>query len=248
VATRAERARSFGTIAEDYDRLRPGPPDEAIGWLLPDGCALAVDLAAGTGLVSRVLTGYAERVVAIEPDPRMAAVLHARSPGVTVLRGVGEAIPLAGSTVDAVLISSAWHWLDPDRAIPELARVLREGGRLCVLRTGIDQEAGWLRGLRRPERSGRDEQLRDTTGRYQQLPRTGQFGDTAQETFTFTRTMSVDEFTDLLATYSVLITATDQDRAADLGRVRAELDRMFPGGGPIEVPMRTRCWRADRVR
>jgi SAM-dependent methyltransferase len=252
VATRAERASSFGSIAEDYDRLRPGPPQQAVSWLLPPNCAVAVDLAAGTGLVSRVLTGMRSpgtggRVVAVEPDPRMAAVLRARSPGVTVLRGVGEAIPLADASVDAVLISSAWHWLDPERAVPELGRVLREGGRLGVLRTGLDQETGWMRRLRRPERSGRDEQLRDAHGQYQTLPRTGHFGDTADEVFAFTRTMSVTEFIGLLATYSALITASEQDRAADLGRIQAELDAMFPGGGPIEVPMRTRCWRADRV-
>jgi SAM-dependent methyltransferase len=248
VATRAERASSFGTIAEDYDRLRAGPPDEAITWLLPDGCALAADLAAGTGLVSRVLTRYVERVVGVEPDPRMAAVLHARSPGVTVLRGLGEAIPLAGASVDAVTISSAWHWLDPERAIPELARVLRVGGRLCVLRTGLNQEATWLRELRHPERSRRDDQLRDTSGSYETLPWTGQFGNPARESFTFTRSMSADDFTDLLATYSAIITASEDQRATDLGWVRSELDRLFPGGGPIEVPFRTRCWRADRVR
>jgi SAM-dependent methyltransferase len=247
VATRAERASSFGAIAEDYDRLRPAPPDEAISWLLPDGCATAVDLAAGTGLVSRALAGRVERVVAIEPDPRMAAVLRARSAEVRVLRGVGEAIPLAAASVDAVLISSAWHWLNASLAIPELARVLREGGRLCVLRSGLDQETGWLRDARRPDRSGRDEQLRDTSGRYQDLPSTGQFGNVARESFSFTRTMSAGEFTDLMATYSALITASETERAEDLARVRSELDRLFPGGGPIEVPMRTRCWRADRV-
>jgi SAM-dependent methyltransferase len=235
-------------VAEEYDRLRPGPPDAAIGWLLPARCTIAVDLAAGTGLVSRALASFAERVVAIEPDPRMAAVLRARSAGVAVLRGVGEAIPLAGASADAVLISSAWHWLDTSLAIPELARVLRDGGRLCVLRSGIDQDSGWLRELyRRPERSGRDEQLRDTNGRYQSLPASGQFGNVAQEAFTYTRTMSADEFTDLLATYSAVITASEAERAARLGEVRSELDRLFPGGGPIEVPMRTRCWRADRV-
>jgi SAM-dependent methyltransferase len=247
VVTRAERASSFGSIAEDYDRLRPSPPDEAISWLLPDGCTTAVDLAAGTGLVSRTLAKHVERVVAIEPDPRMAAVLRARSAGVTVLRGVGEAIPLGAASVDAVLISSAWHWLDPERAIPELGRVLREGGRLCVLRSGIDQESGWLREARRPDRSGRDTQLRDTSGRYQNLPTTGEFGNVAQESFSFTRTMSADEFIDLMATYSALITASERERADDLGRIRSELDRLFPGGGPIEVPMRTRCWRADRM-
>jgi SAM-dependent methyltransferase len=247
VVTRAERARSFGTVAEDYDRLRPGPPPAAIRWLLPDGCATAVDLAAGTGLVSRAVAGQAGRVVAVEPDPRMAAVLRARSPGVAVLRGVGEAIPLADASADAVLISSAWHWLDPARAIPELARVLRAGGRLCVLRSGIDQDAGWLRELRHPDRSGRDQQLRDASGSYQTLPRTGQFGHAAQESFSFTRTMSPGELVDLLATYSQVITASEPDRAEGLGWVRSELDRLFPGGGPIEVPMRTRCWRADRA-
>jgi SAM-dependent methyltransferase len=185
VVTRAERARSFGTIAEDYDRLRPAPPPEAI--------------------------------------------------------------PLAAASADAVLISSAWHRLDPERAIPELARVLRTGGRLCVLRSGLNQEAGWLRELRHPDRSGRDQQLRDGRGSYQTLPRTGPFGNVAQESFSFTRTMAPGELIDLLATYSQLITASSAERAAGLGRVRSELDRLFPGGAPIEVPMRTRCWRADRV-
>jgi SAM-dependent methyltransferase len=235
-------------VAEEYDRLRPGPPDAAIRWLLPPRCAIAVDLAAGTGLVSRAVAPFTERVVAVEPDSRMAAVLRARSAGVAVLRGVGEAIPFAEASVDAVLISSAWHWLDPVRAIPELARVLRDGGRLCVLRSGIDQDASWVRELyRRPEQSGRDEQLRDTSGRYQSLPTSGEFGNVAQEAFTYTKTMSPDEFIDLLATYSAVITASEAERAARLGEVRSELDRLFPGGGPIEVPMRTRCWRADRV-
>ena len=208
---------------------------------------MAVDLAAGTGLVSRVLAGHVERVVAIEPDPRMAAVLHARSGGAAVLRGVGEAIPLAAASTEAVVISSAWHWLDTDRAIPELARVIREGGRLGVLRTGIDQESGFLRELRRPSRSDHDYQIRDRTGRYSTLPDTGQFGNAVRESFAFTRTMSADEFAGLLATYSEFITASEQDRAENIGRVRSQLDRIFPDGGPIEVPMRTRCWRADRV-
>jgi SAM-dependent methyltransferase len=248
VASQAERASSFGAIADDYDRLRPSPPDDAIRWLLPADCVTAVDLAAGTGLVSRAAAAHAERVVAIEPDPRMAAVLRTHSAGVAVLRGVGEAIPLANGSADAVLISSAWHWLDPSRAIPELARVLREGGRLCVLRTGFDRDTWWLRELRRQRPDpDRDRQLRDGSGRYETLPTTGQFGNVAQESFTFTRPMTAEDFTGLLATYSAVITASEQDRAADLAWVRSELDRLFPGADTIEVPMRSSCWRADRV-
>jgi SAM-dependent methyltransferase len=142
-AERAQRARSFGEVAEDYDRLRPSPPDAAVDWLLPDRCEVAVDLAAGTGLLSRALARRVPRVVAVEPDDRMAAVLGPRSPRVRVVRAVGEAIPVAGARADGVFIQSAWHWLDPDRAIPEIARVLRPGG--CFGAVWITRDPG--RGL-----------------------------------------------------------------------------------------------------
>lgn len=251
MVSRAERATSFGSVAEDYDRLRPQPSDDAIAWLLPSGCEVAVDLAAGTGLLSRVLARAVYRVMAIEPDERMAAVLAARSAGVTVVRGMGEALPLADASVDAVLVSSAWHWLDQERAVPELGRVLRDGGRLGVLRTGADREVAWLRELRRDasDRAGqeRGEHLRGMAERYRTMPRTGMFGDTARESFRFTRLMTPDDFTAMLATYSTLITAGEHERAAQLARVRGELGRLFPGATEIEIPMRTDCWRADRV-
>jgi predicted RNA methylase len=110
VATRQERARSFGTIAADYDRLRPTPPAAALDWIVPDNCEVALDLAAGTGLFSRALVGHGvPRVIAVEPDPKMRAVLSERTPDVEALDGTAEAIPLPDSSVDAVFASSAWH-------------------------------------------------------------------------------------------------------------------------------------------
>jgi ubiquinone/menaquinone biosynthesis C-methylase UbiE len=252
VATRAERATSFGSIAEDYDRLRPEPPVEAIGWLLPARHDVAVDLAAGTGLLSRVLARAADRVVAVELDARMATVLRKRSPELHVVQGRGEALPLADASVDAVLISSAWHWLDPARAVPELGRVLRPGGRLGVLRTGADRSATWLHDLRKARGEAADpvwsQSGRRQAGEHQvELPEGHLFDGVTTSSFGFTRTMSVDDFVDMLATYSAIITATEQERAAELARVRAELDRRFPGASYIDVPMRTQCWRADRA-
>ena len=55
------RAMSFGSIAADYDRLRPSPPPDAVRWLLPARCDVAVDLAAGTGLLTRALAGWPAR-------------------------------------------------------------------------------------------------------------------------------------------------------------------------------------------
>ena len=88
------RATSFGQVADDYDRVRPGPPEAALDWLVPPDCEIAVDVAAGTGLFSRALARRAGQVIAVEPDDRMRAVLAARSPGVRVVAGRGEAIPV----------------------------------------------------------------------------------------------------------------------------------------------------------
>src|SRR3984957_12420261 len=116
-----KKATSFGGVAERYDRVRPGPAPQALDWLVPDGCEVAVDLAAGTGLFTRELIGRAARVVAVEPDTRMREVLARRSPEVDVREGWGEAMPLPDVSPDAVFVSTAWHWLHPGRAGPEIA-------------------------------------------------------------------------------------------------------------------------------
>ena len=149
-------------MAESYDRVRPGPAAEALDWLVPPDCGLAVDVAAGTGLFTRALAGRATQVVAIEPDERMRAVLAQRSPGVRVLAGWGEQMPLPDGCADAVFVSTAWHWLDPVRAVPEIARVLRPGGRLGVVWTSRDRREDWvaeldllrLPGIDAPPRAG----------------------------------------------------------------------------------------------
>ena len=61
--------------------------------------------------------------------------------------GHGEAIPLGDAAADGVFISSAWHWMDPDRAIREIARVLRDCGRFGVVWTSRDHDVDWLREL-----------------------------------------------------------------------------------------------------
>src|SRR5258706_1205155 len=145
----AARATSLGSIAADSARLRPSPPQDAVRWVLPGRGAVAVDLAAGTGLLTRALEGRADEVVAVEPDGRMAAVLRQRSPGVHITAGRGEAIPLKLQCADAVLVSSAWHWMIPQLAVPEIARVLRDGGRFGVIWTSRDRDIGWIRDLDR---------------------------------------------------------------------------------------------------
>jgi len=245
---------SFGAIAAEYDRLRPGPPGAAIDWLLPADCRVAVDLGAGTGLLSRALARKVPRVVAVEPDERMAAVLRERSSGVEVVPGRGEVIPLPGASADGVFVSSAWHWMDPERAVPEIARVLRDGGRFGLIWTSRDREVDWVRELNRllePDWAARTEEP-DGHGRPRArhrevtLPAGSPFGTAEIAEFAFRRVMTISDFVGMLGTYSGLITASPQERAAGLARVRAALEERFPGADEIDVPMRSLCWRADR--
>src|ERR1700678_3435535 len=80
VTDRETRRLSFGSVAIDYDRYRPGPPPQALDWLIPPGARAVLDLAAGTGAVTRELAGRAGRIIAVEPGERKGAVLAARRP------------------------------------------------------------------------------------------------------------------------------------------------------------------------
>jgi SAM-dependent methyltransferase len=250
VVTRAQRARSFGSIAHDYDRLRPGPAPEALDWLITPDIKVAVDLAAGTGLLTRALAERVPTVIAVEPDPQMRAVLEERTPGVQVLEGVGEAIPLPDASADALCISSAWHWMDPDRALPEIARVLRDGGLFAVLRSGRDRAIPWVRdldGLPGQAKSDGGPQSGNVSRGAVMLPDHRLFDDERTELFPANRPMSVEDIVAMCGTYSAIITASAADRAEVLDSVRAELAERFPGQTEIDFPMRTAVWRATRV-
>jgi SAM-dependent methyltransferase len=246
---------SFGGIADDYDRLRPGPAPTALDWLLPARPDVVVDLGAGTGLLSRALVGRAHHVIAVEPDARMRAVLADRSHGVDVLAGRGESIPLPDASADAVLISSAWHWMDPGQAAREVARILRDGGRFGILWTGRDRTTPWLRPDEwflgpdpADQARNRAERLSvEHDGSHVALPDPALFVNIESAAFRFHRSMTVPDLIDWMMTYSRVITASEEVKAVGRARGEAALAAQFPGAEVVDVPMRSRCWRADRV-
>ena len=253
-----KKATSFGGVAESYDRVRPGPAPAALDWLVPDGCEVAVDLAAGTGLFTRELLDRVARVVAGEPDPRMREVLAARSPELDVREGWGEAMPLPDASADAVFVSTAWHWLDPARAVPEIARVLRPGGRLGVIWTTRDRDQDWVAELDLLRLPGVDDQAdagprtveeaRAALDRHHTvtLPDGAQFAGLESASFRFSRTVSIDDALAWLASNSAFIAASAADRAAGLASCREALKRQAGDSSMIEMPMRSWCWRARR--
>jgi SAM-dependent methyltransferase len=121
---------NFRFVAEEYERGRPGWPDEAVDALELDVSSTVLDLAAGTGKLTRALVGRVARVVAVEPH----AELRARIPReAEAVEGTAQAIPLSDSSVDAVVCGDAFHWFAEPTAVAEIARVLRPGGTLGLL-------------------------------------------------------------------------------------------------------------------
>jgi ubiquinone/menaquinone biosynthesis C-methylase UbiE len=137
-------AHGFEAAAGDYDRARPEYPD-AVGRWLARGLELrpgrrVVDIAAGTGKLTRLLTAEGVDVIAIEPVAAMRARLAAALPVVRLLDGVAEDVPLEDGSVDAATVGQAFHWFDGDRALWEIHRVVRARGRLAVVYNRRDLE------------------------------------------------------------------------------------------------------------
>jgi len=123
------RAESFGRVAELYDRARPRYPDALLEVVLA-GARSVLDVGAGTGIAARQLADRGARVLAIEPDPRMAAV--ARAHGLEVEIATFERWQPVGRRFELVTAGQAWHWVDPERGAAKAATVLEPGGRLGV--------------------------------------------------------------------------------------------------------------------
>jgi SAM-dependent methyltransferase len=123
------RRLTFGAHAAAYERARPDWPADAARWFVPDDARFVVEVGAGTGKLTRALAPLGARVVAVEPDPRMLAVL--RESGLDGVPGSAEEIPFPDGEADAVVAGSCIHWFDLERALPEIHRVLRPGGRFA---------------------------------------------------------------------------------------------------------------------
>ena len=141
------RRNSFGAAADLYDSSRPSYPPEAVRWMLGAAPLRVVDLGAGTGIFSRLVASLGHEVVAVEPDDGMRARLAETSPGVTVLAGSAEAVPLPASSVDAVVAAQAYHWFDNDEARLEIARLLKPGGVFAPIWNIRDERVGWVAAL-----------------------------------------------------------------------------------------------------
>ena len=163
VDERRKQAASFAGVADVYERSRPGYPEAAVVWLAGSTPGDVVDLGAGTGKLTRSLVALGHRVTAVEPLEEMLAQLRASVPAARALTGGAEAIPLPDASIDVVTCAQAFHWFDHDRALAEIARVLRPGGRIALVWNMRDDERDLGRGAERRDR--RSHRSRSRSGR-----------------------------------------------------------------------------------
>jgi SAM-dependent methyltransferase len=147
-AERDRRARSFAAVAAEYQRGRPGYPREAIAWILGDRSLEVLDVGAGTGKLTEALIAAGHRAIAVEPLEAMRTLLESAVPAARVLEGSAEALPLADASVDVVVVGAAFHWFDHEKALGEIARVLRPPGVLAMLGNSFDTSLQWQAELR----------------------------------------------------------------------------------------------------
>jgi ubiquinone/menaquinone biosynthesis C-methylase UbiE len=142
--------RGFAAATSVYERGRPDYPDAVVeaftDHLALERGSLLLDLASGSGKLARRFLGRAE-VIAVEQAGEMCAEFARLQPGVPVVRGIAEALPLTGASLDAAVIGTAFHWFDGPASLRELHRVLRPGGGLGLVWLQRDETVPWVDAL-----------------------------------------------------------------------------------------------------
>lgn len=235
------RAHSFNAAAAQYAANRPSYPPallDAIEELAgrPLAGARAADIGAGTGIATALLHARGADVVAVEPGDGMASEFRRTHPGIPVIRGDGNDLPLLADSVDFVTYAQSWHWTDPARAVPEALRVLRGGGALALWWNTYALDVPWIAGQvgRVAEHfkaygahpavevngDGTRSALADPSGRL----------DFARRVVRWSRRVPVDTHLANIGSHSMFLVAGEEHAGAFLTEERRILLELFPDG------------------
>lgn len=244
------RRLTFGAHADAYERARPAWPEEAARWLVPEDAELVVELGAGTGKLTRTVAGLGVRVAAVEPDPRMLAVLHGF--GLEGVEGSAEAIPFDDGVADAVLAGSSFHWFELEPALREIHRVSKPDGRLAFGWNHRDERHPTIAAMSEAIYSSRPS--RQTSGwRRRDWPSAvvvgGLFGDVEHVLIEHVHEFPRAALQDHLLSYSGLAALPEDERGREFAAVAEVLDAdpTLHDGDLLRLPFVVDAYRAVRA-
>lgn len=225
-------AVGFERGADEYERARPGYP-VGVFELLADGHGLGagaevLDLAAGTGKFTVGLVEAGAEVTAVEPVAAMAAKLSERWPGLTVLDGLAESLPVEDHAFDLVTVAQAFHWFDAPAALAEVRRVLRPGGTLAMIWNVRDETVDWVRevgDIGERAGGGRPYDKHTSIDWEQVVDADGGYEGYREDWFPNWQPADIDTVVDRVASTSWVSALPDDERAAALAEVREFLGR-----------------------
>jgi SAM-dependent methyltransferase len=249
-------ASGFGAAAEEYERSRPDYPGPAVETLvgelgIADGRRL-LELGAGTGKLTRMLTGTGAAIVAVEPVEPMRRHLSAELPDVSAVAGAAEALPFGEATFDAAVAAQAFHWFDGERALSELHRALRPGGRLGLMWNLKDESVSWVAALREIIEPYEREAPRAKTGMWRRaFDETELFGELQHRSFRHEQPLDAAGLVTRIESVSFIARLATSERDGVLDRVRqlADTHPDLSGREDFSLPYVTDLyWCARRPR
>jgi SAM-dependent methyltransferase len=238
-------AAGFERAGDDYERGRPGYPPAAVARLAAElGLGpgrVALDLAAGTGKLTRAVAATGAELIAVEPVAGMRRTLEAASPSVRAMEGTAEAIPLDGASVDAVLVGQAFHWFNAPVAAAEIHRVLCPGGGLSVVWNSWDESVRWVKRIQERLHEHVDTAPQQRSSVWEaELAATGLFGGLGRAKFPNLVTGGIDVLRARVASVSYISALSEVERNRVLEDVSAIVaDDPSLAGGEFVMPYTT---------
>jgi trans-aconitate methyltransferase len=242
--------RVFGEVADVYDQVRPGyPPEVPAAILAYHGSVPAhvVELGAGTGKGTEALATLGAPITCIEPDPRMAAVLAAKFPDVTVVASAFEQWTPPPGGVPMVACALAWHWLDAATRCQRAHDALAPGGVLAVFGHRYDfadPSAGAAVAVAYRTVDPSLEEHLDGWFR-DEIADSALFVDITTELVRRQETLAKDRYLRLVQTFGPYRKGSAEQRARALALIGDVLDDL---GGDITLDLRTTLVLARRPR
>jgi SAM-dependent methyltransferase len=216
----SDPGRSFGVAAGAYDRGRPDWPGEVLDALPLEASATVVDLGAGTGKLTRLLAGRYARVIAVEPDDAMRALIGVGEP----VAGTAESIPLPDSSADGVFAADAFHWFEAEAALAEIARILKPGGVLALLWNRFEPKDYVLPDSVMPEAKRPASQF-FSSGEWRLAFDGAPFGPLREVSIAQERSVTRAQLLEYFGSVSPVTSLPTEERGRALARIAAALDR-----------------------